>query len=149
VELIEKQVMVQTNARFSEQFQRFFSSLVDDPDLRVRVMEDFSPIFERQGYSQEFDSLSGGERTSIALAYRFALNAIVQEDIGSGTGDLVILDEPTDGFSKEQIQKMRDVIEELHSRQVILVSHEEELESMADKIMRVEKVNGTSRVSPV
>jgi exonuclease SbcC len=149
VELIERQVMIQTNARFSEHFQRFFSSLVDDPDLRVRVMEDFSPIFERQGYSQEFDALSGGERTSIALAYRFALNAIVQEDIGSGTGDLVILDEPTDGFSKEQIQKMRDVIEELHSRQVILVSHEKELESMADKMILVEKVNGTSRVSPV
>ncbi|MGD1054466.1 MAG: SMC family ATPase [Nitrososphaerales archaeon] len=149
VELIERQVMVHTNARFSEHFQRFFSSLVDDPDLRVRVMEDFSPVFERQGYSQEFDSLSGGERTSIALAYRFALNAIVQEDIGTGTGDLVILDEPTDGFSKEQIQKMRDVIQELHSRQVILVSHEKELESMADKMMIVEKVNGTSRVSPV
>jgi exonuclease SbcC len=149
VELIERQVMVQTNARFSEHFQRFFSSLVDDPDLRVRVLEDFSPVFERQGYFQEFDSLSGGERTSIALAYRFALNAIVQEDIGSGTGDLVILDEPTDGFSKGQIQKMRDVIEELHSRQVILVSHEKELESMADRLMLVEKVNGTSRVSPV
>jgi len=148
VELIEKQVMVQTNARFGEHFQRFFSSLVDDPDLHVRVMDDFSPIFERQGYSQEFDSLSGGERTSIALAYRFALSAIVQEDIGLGTGDLVILDEPTDGFSKEQIQKMRDVIEELHSKQVILVSHEEELESMADRLIFVEKVNGTSKVSP-
>ena len=149
VELIEKQVMVQTNARFSEHFQRFFSFLVDDPDLRVRVMEDFSPVFERQGYFQEFDSLSGGERTSIALAYRFALSAIVQEDIGSGTGDLVILDEPTDGFSKEQVLKLRDVVGELHSRQVILVSHEKELESMADKMMLVEKVNGTSRVSAV
>jgi len=149
VELIERQVMVQTNSRFSEHFQRFFSSLVDDPDLRVRVLEDFSPVFERQGYFQEFDSLSGGERTSIALAYRFALNAIVQEDIGSGAGDLVILDEPTDGFSKEQILKMRDVIEELHSRQVILVSHEKELESMADRLMLVEKVNGTSKVSSV
>ncbi len=148
VELIEKQTMVQTNARFSHHFQRFFLSLVDDPDLRVRVMEDFSPLFERQGYSQEFDSLSGGERTSIALAYRFALNVIVKEDVGSGTGDLVILDEPTDGFSKEQIQKMRDILEELRSRQVILVSHEKELESMADRIVLVEKVNGTSRISP-
>jgi exonuclease SbcC len=44
---------------------------------------------------------------------------------------------------------MRDVIEELHSKQVILVSHERELESMADKLMLVEKVDGTSRVSPV
>jgi len=42
---------------------------------------------------------------------------------------------------------MRDVIEELHSKQVILVSHERELESMADRIMLVEKINGTSKVS--
>jgi len=149
VELIERQTMIQTNLRFSQHFQRFFSYLVDDPDLSVRVTDDFSPVFERQGYVQEFDTLSGGERTSIALAYRLALNTIVQEDIGTGTGDLVILDEPTDGFSKEQIQKMREILGALHSRQVILVSHEKELESMADRMMLVEKVNGTSKVSPV
>ena len=149
VELIERQTMIQTNVMFSQHFQRFFSSLVDDPDLSVRVAEDFSPVFERQGYLQEFDTLSGGERTSVALAYRFALNTIVQEDIGSGTGDLVILDEPTDGFSKEQIQKMREILGALHSKQVILVSHEKELESMADRMMLVEKVNGTSRISSV
>lgn len=149
VELIERQTMIQTNMRFSQHFQRFFSVLVDDPDLSVRVTEDFTPVFERQGYVQEFDTLSGGERTSVALAYRFALNTIVQEDIESGKGDLVILDEPTDGFSKEQIQKMRELLGALHSRQVILVSHEKELESMADRMILVEKVNGTSRVTPI
>jgi DNA repair exonuclease SbcCD ATPase subunit len=146
VELIEKQTLVQAAARFNEHFQRFFTSLVDDPDLVVRVKEDFSPIFEREGFEQEYAALSGGERTSMALAYRFALNAVVRESVSSRP-ELLILDEPTDGFSKEQVYKMRALLEELDSRQVILVSHERELESMADHIFKVEKRNGASSVS--
>jgi len=142
--MIERQVMVEMNVRFNEQFQRFFSSLVEEPDVRVRVNEEFTPIFERQGYEQEFEALSGGERTSIALAYRLALNMIVQQESASGAGELLILDEPTDGFSKEQLSKMRDVIKECNCRQVIIVSHERELESMAEHIFIVEKLNGTS-----
>src|SRR5579883_2598131 len=142
--MIEKQVMVEMNVRFNEQFQRFFSSLVEEPDVRVRVNEEFTPIFERQGYEQDFEALSGGERTSIALAYRLALNMIVQQESTTGAGELLILDEPTDGFSKEQLSKMRDVIKECNCRQVIIVSHERELESMAEHIFIVEKLNGTS-----
>ena len=44
---------------------------------------------------------------------------------------------------------MRGLLDELDSRQVILVSHEKELESMADHIFRVEKKNGSSVVSRV
>ena len=146
LEVIEKQTLAQVNSRFNFHFQRFFSALVEDPDLNVRVKEDFSPIFERQGFEQDFETLSGGERTSIALAYRFAMSAMAAEDT-SGQGELVILDEPTDGFSKEQIYKMRDLLEELHSKQVLLVSHEKELESMSDVVLRVEKVNATSRIT--
>lgn len=146
VEMIEQFTLAQANSRFNHHFQRFYSSLVDDPEMVVRVKEDFSPVFERQGFEQDFDALSGGERTSMALAYRFALNSVVREDISAQT-ELVILDEPTDGFSKEQIYKMRDLLAELDSRQVIMVSHEKELESMADYIFRVDKVNGTSKIS--
>jgi len=148
VKLIESQTLIQAAARFNEHFQRFFASLVEDPDMKVRVNEDFTPVFERQGFEQAYEALSGGERTSMALAYRFALNSVVRESI-MGQPELVILDEPTDGFSKEQVYKMRGLLEELDSRQVILVSHEKELESMADHIYRVEKRNGTSVVTPV
>jgi exonuclease SbcC len=148
VEMIEKQTLSRAAARFNEHFQRFFTSLVDDPDMVVRVKEDFSPLFEREGFEQDFDALSGGERTSMALAYRFALNSVVRESV-STQPELVILDEPTDGFSKEQVYKMRGLLEQLNSRQVILVSHEKELESMADHIFRVEKRNGTSEITRV
>ena len=146
VEMIEKQTLALAAARFNEHFLRFFNSLVDDPDMVVRVKEDFSPVFEREGYEQDFEALSGGERTSMALAYRFALNTVVKESVASPP-ELVILDEPTDGFSREQVYKMRGLLEELSSRQVILVSHERELESMADHIFRVEKRNGASAIS--
>ena len=146
VKLIESQTLVQAAARFNEHFQRFFASLVEDPDMVVRVNEDFTPVFERQGFEQDYEALSGGERTSMALAYRFALNSVVRESI-MAQPELVVLDEPTDGFSKEQVYKMRGLLEELDSRQVILVSHEKELESMADHIYRVEKRNGTSVVT--
>ena len=148
VKLIESQTLTQAAARFNEHFQRFFASLVEDPDMVVRVNEDFTPVFERQGFEQDYEALSGGERTSMALAYRFALNSVVRESI-TAQPELVILDEPTDGFSKEQVYKMRGLLEQLGSRQVILVSHEKELESMADHIYRVEKKNGTSTVVAV
>ena len=148
VELIEKQTLTQAAASFNDHFQRFFTSLVDDPDMIVRVKEDFSPLFEREGFEQEFEALSGGERTSMALAYRFALNSVVKENVSSRP-ELVILDEPTDGFSREQVYKMRSLLEALDSRQVILVSHERELESMADHVFRVEKRSGTSAVTLV
>ncbi|HME19056.1 MAG TPA: SMC family ATPase [Nitrososphaerales archaeon] len=146
VQLIEEQTLTQAATRFNEHFQRYFTSLVDDPDMVVRVREDFTPLFEREGFEQDFEALSGGERTSMALAYRFALNSVVRESVSSRP-ELVILDEPTDGFSREQVYKMRSLLDELDSKQVILVSHERELESMADHIFRIEKKNGTSEVS--
>jgi len=102
---------------------------------------------EREGYEQEFQSLSGGEKTSVALAYRLALNTIVQEVVVSAGSNLLILDEPTDGFSREQLFKMRDILRELRCPQVILVSHERELEGFADRVVKVEKREGISYIA--
>jgi len=60
--------------------------------------------------------------------------------------NLLILDEPTDGFSKEQLGKVRDILSELQCPQIIIVSHEKELESFADQIFRVTKSHGESKI---
>jgi exonuclease SbcC len=62
------------------------------------------------------------------------------------TRDLLILDEPTDGFSSEQLNKMRDVLKELKVAQLILVSHEEKIESFVDSVIRFEKGEATKVV---
>ena len=43
------------------------------------------------------------------------------------TRDLLILDEPTDGFLEQQLDRMRDLLDELDAKQIILVSHEDKI----------------------
>lgn len=143
---IEKHVMITINQEFNRHFQKWFNLLVDDPGKNARVDEDFTPIIEQDGYEQPVEYLSGGEKTSVALAYRLTLNSIVQKVSAGMKSNLLILDEPTDGFSKEQLFKVREILNELQCPQVIMVSHERELESFADHIFRVEKSEGISKI---
>ena len=146
VDAIEKQVMMRINQEFDSQFQKWFGMLVDDPGKQAKVDENFTPIIQQDGIDQDVTYLSGGEKTSVALAYRLALNAIVRRVSIGMHSNLLILDEPTDGFSKEQLGKVREILDELHSPQIILVSHEKELESFADQIYRVTKSDGISKI---
>jgi exonuclease SbcC len=143
---IEKHIMITINQEFDQHFQRWFNLLVEDPGKNARVDEDFTPIMEQDGYEQPVDFLSGGEKTSVALAYRLALNSIVQKVSVGMKSNLLILDEPTDGFSKEQLFKVREILNELKCPQVIMVSHERELESFADQVFKVEKREGVSEI---
>jgi DNA repair protein SbcC/Rad50 len=146
LESIERHVMTSINREFGSNFQRWFAVLVDDGGKESRVDEDFTPLVDQEGYEQDIDFLSGGERTSVALAYRLALSQMVQKFAEAGPSSL-ILDEPTDGFSKEQLGKMREILDDMANPQVIIVSHERELESFADQIYRVVKVQGESKIS--
>ncbi|MGZ4846475.1 MAG: hypothetical protein ACXV2E_00725 [Halobacteriota archaeon] len=143
---IEQHVLVTYQHEFNQLFQQWFGLLVEDPTKEARIDEDFTPIIEQDGYEHDVQYLSGGEKTSIALAYRLALNMIVRKESTSLQSNLLILDEPTDGFSREQLLKIRDILAELACPQVIIVSHERELESFADQIFRVSKHQGESVV---
>ena len=144
--LIEKHILTNANQEFNQHFQKWFSLLVEDISKTARVDETFTPIIEQDGYEQDIHYLSGGEKTSIALAYRLALNTLVQKASISMKSNLLILDEPTDGFSKEQLSRVKDILDELECPQVIIVSHERELESFADQIYNVTKQQGISKV---
>lgn len=142
---IEKNVMLKVHAEFSELFGKWFAILAEG--LSARVDETFAPIIEQQGYSIEYSYLSGGERTAAALAYRLALNQVINSIMSEiKTRDILILDEPTDGFSSEQLDKMREVLKELKVKQLILVSHEQKVESFVNNIIRFEKKNGITKI---
>jgi len=147
IEKIERSIMTSANRDFDAEFAKWFAYLVDDPTKSVRVDEDFTPLISQDAYEQEIGNLSGGERTALALAYRLALNKVVQKNTDVDAS-LLILDEPTDGFSKDQIAKMGDLLKDLDIRQGIIVSHERELEGAVDHIFRVSKEAGRSRVTP-
>lgn len=147
VKAIEKSVLATINQEFDSMFKRWFAMLVADPEKEVGVDEDFSPMVAQGGYEQDVKYLSGGERTSVALAYRLALNLLAQKASVGMKSNLLILDEPTDGFSKEQLGSVREVLDEVGCPQVIIVSHDKELESFADQIFRVTKTGNESSVT--
>ena len=149
LESIERHVLAHINLRFDELFRKWFGMLVEGTELEVTIDEDFTPVVNQGGYELDIWSLSGGEKTSVALAYRLALNHLVKEESGVDQSNLLILDEPTDGFSTEQLSRVGDVLREIRAPQIIIVSHERELEGFADHVFRVVKENGASRVEAV
>lgn len=143
IDLTEKNVMVKLRSEFSKIFSEWFSMLVSE-NLSVRLDEEFTPIITNQDYEIDYEFLSGGERTATALAYRLALNQVLNSMLSNiKTKDIVILDEPTDGFASEQIDKMRDIFDQLKAEQIILVSHEQKIEGFVDNIIKIKKENSS------
>jgi len=146
ISTIEKNVMIKLREEFSTLFSKWFSILVPDV-FNIKIDDDFTPIIEQRGFELDYNFLSGGERTAVALAYRLALNQTINSVISEiKTKGIVILDEPTDGFSQQQLDKMRDVLQQLNVEQLILVSHDQKIESFVDNIIKLGRFNGVSKV---
>jgi len=144
VSAIERNVMIKLKKEFSRLFSEWFSMLVSET-FNVKLDENFTPVIEQQDYELDYSYMSGGERTAVALAYRLALNQVINSLLSKiKTKDIVILDEPTDGFSAQQLEKMRDVLSQLNASQLIIVSHEQKIESFVDHVIRFKKSNGVS-----
>lgn len=147
ISFTEKNMMARLRKEFSKFFNKWFSMLTTDA-FYVNLDETFTPVITQGDYELDYEFLSGGERTAVALAYRLALNQIINSLFSSiNTRDLVILDEPTDGFSSQQLDKVRDILQELNIGQLIIVSHEPKIESFVDNVIRIKKENGQSRIA--
>jgi len=144
---VERNVMLKLKNEFSVLFSEWFSMLVPD-NFNVRLDDKFTPIIEQRDYELGYNYLSGGERTAIALAYRLSLNQVLNSVLSKiKTKGLVILDEPTDGFSDQQLDKMREVLEELNVAQLIIVSHEQKIEGFVENVIKFSKEAGISKKS--
>jgi exonuclease SbcC len=146
IEFTERNVLLKLRREFSVVFNSWFHILAGE-SFEVQLDETFTPLIMQGEIEMEYGFLSGGERTSIALAYRLALNQIINSVLSKiKTRDIVILDEPTDGFSEAQIDKMREVLEQLKAKQLIIVSHEQKIEGFVGHIMRLRKDGNISFV---
>ena len=125
LDIIETHVMATINEGFGHLFQKWFNLLVDSPDIIVELDQCFAPVVHQNGHMMEVNTLSGGEKTAVAMAYRLALNEVIKR-LANMDDNLLILDEPTDGFSKEQMYQLKYVFDGLNASQVIIVSHEKE-----------------------
>ena len=146
VNFTEIQILMKLRREFSQIFSHWFHMIAGD-SFTVQLDENFTPILLQGDVEMDYSFLSGGERTAVALAYRLALNQTINSVLSKiKTKDLVILDEPTDGFSEAQIDKIRDVLEELKIGQLIVVSHEQKIEGFVDSVLRLNKSSGVSEI---
>lgn len=147
IDEMERKVMSKVYADFNELFKKWFGIIMGDEGIAVALDSEFNPGIEQNGYSIEYENLSGGEKTAVALAYRLSLNQVINNLIVNiKTNDLIILDEPTDGFSDDQINRIKNILDELNIRQVIIVSHEPMIESFVDNVINVNKEDYVSKI---
>jgi len=146
---IEKKIIASSAHHFNSYFKEWFHELVEDKNIEVEIrVDDFQPVIHVNGHESPFKDLSGGEKSGLSLAYRLALNKIINEQYQEvKTKDLLILDEPTDGFSQQQINRMQPIFEKLNTSQMIIISHERNLESFVTDIFHFEKENHVTRVT--
>jgi exonuclease SbcC len=124
----------------------------EDTGLIVQIDETYTPTVKSQeGYELEAAHLSGGERTLLAFAYRFALGQLImQARTGHGL-QLLLLDEPTESLGREDrsVDRLAEAIARLKAiEQIIAVTHNEAFAEKADYVIRLEKEIDVSKILP-
>ena len=111
----------------------------------VTVDEDYDVVLYSTLGPRRVTSLSGGERVALAIAYRLALARTV-----AGQIDSMIMDEPTIHLDEERRRELVNIIryglESTGLAQLIVVTHDQEVEEVADTVIEVRKRGGDSVV---
>jgi exonuclease SbcC len=128
--------LIQKNSmKFFEKFNFNYSDLKIDEDYNISV---FSPEGETN-----LDMVSGGEKIAIALALRLGITQLMS----SGNLETILLDEPTIHLDKYRRTELIELLMNMSViPQMIIVTHDNELENAADNIIKVKKENGISEV---
>ena len=88
--------------------------------------------------------VSGGEKIAIALALRLGITRAMSK----GELDTILLDEPTIHLDSSRKHELINLLKDMSVLpQMIIVTHESQLENAADNLIKVEKENGISKVS--
>ena len=142
---IEEIVLHTLKEKFNELFKEWFDILVEDESKTVMVDEEFTPILKQNGVEQVFRRFSGGEEACIALAYRLALNDLMRKQSTGFRPELFMLDEPTAANDEIQVSKISNLLSNIENKQVIIISHSDELAN-ADQVIKVTKDNNVSKI---
>lgn len=128
--------IIQKNTKkFFDDFNFNYSDLLLDEDYNVVVR---GPEGE-----SSMSMVSGGEKIAIALALRLGIT----KSMAKGDLETILLDEPTIHLDDARRQELINLLKEMSLLpQMIIVTHENQLESAADNLIKVEKENGISKI---
>jgi exonuclease SbcC len=132
---ISRPLIQKHTKEFFNEFNFNYSDLTIDDDYEVTV---YGPEGE-----SSMSMVSGGEKIAIALALRLGIT----QAMANGELDTILLDEPTIHLDSSRKHELINLLKEMSSLpQMIIVTHEAQLENAADNLIKVEKENGISRV---
>lgn len=145
--IVEETLFIEIHTELSRKIVHYFKQLIDEQEIEVYIREDFSIIIEQNGYEVDVEQLSGGEKSALALSYRLSLKEVIEAHFRDENSlKYIILDEPTDGFSQNQIQKFAQILRQSNFKQIFLVSHDSNLLTSGEHIYTIEKENHTSSI---
>jgi exonuclease SbcC len=128
--------IIQKNTKkLFDDFNFNYSDLILDEDYNIKVR---GPEGE-----SSMSMVSGGEKIAIALALRLGIT----KSVAKGDLETILLDEPTIHLDDARRQELINLLKEMSILpQMIIVTHENQLESAADNLIKVEKENGISKI---
>ena len=132
---ISRPLIQKYTKEFFNEFNFNYSDLTIDDEYDVTV---YGPEGE-----SSISMVSGGEKIAIALALRLGIT----QAMANGELDTILLDEPTIHLDSSRKHELINLLKEMSSLpQMIIVTHESQLENAADNLIKVEKENGISKV---
>ena len=132
---ISRPLIQKYTKQFFNEFNFNYSDLTLDEEYDVTV---YGPEGE-----SSMSMVSGGEKIAIALALRLGIT----QAMSKGELDTILLDEPTIHLDSSRRHELINLLKDMSLLpQMIIVTHESQLENAADNIIKVEKENGISKV---
>ena len=132
---ISRPLIQKYTKEFFNEFNFNYSDLTLDEDYDVTV---YGPEGE-----SSMTMVSGGEKIAIALALRLGIT----QAMSKGELDTILLDEPTIHLDSSRRHELINLLKDMSLLpQMIIVTHESQLENAADNLIKVEKENGISKV---
>ncbi|RLI93367.1 MAG: hypothetical protein DRO89_00140 [Candidatus Altiarchaeales archaeon] len=137
---LQKELRIRARPAIEEFTKEIFGGF----DMRysnITIDDDYNIEMYGMDGSKSIDMISGGEKIAIALALRLGIARVLSK----GRSELMILDEPTIHLDSYRRQELVQIFRKLKMLpQVILVTHDPELEGAADHLFKIEWRNGRS-----
>lgn len=136
-----QQIVLEFIGEISEEANDLYCAIMDDFSQELRWSDDYGIIVKESGEDKNFFQLSGGEKMGAALALRLALLKILSNS------DFVFLDEPTANMDEIRREKLSEQIMNIRGfKQIFVISHDDTFSEKYANVVKIEKINGESRV---